>query len=77
METKHLIIILLIIAPFLFIQALWIFNDAKKRGEKGYILWGLFGLLNIPQSLLVYLIVTRLIIDKYLKRSEKNESTNK
>lgn len=77
METKHLIIILLIIAPFLFLQALWIFNDAKKRREKGYILWGLFGLLNIPQSLLVYLIVTRLIIDKYLKRSEKNESTNK
>ena len=76
MKTKPLIIVLLIIAPFLFLQALWIFSDAKKRGEKGYILWGLFGLLNIPQSLLVYLIVTRIIIDKYLKRSEKNESAD-
>ena len=77
METKQLIRVLLIIAPFLFLQALWIFNDAKKRGEKGCVLWGLFGLLNIPQSLLVYLIVTRIIIDKYLKRSEKNESADK
>lgn len=74
MKTKTLITTLLIIAPFLFLQALWIFRDAKKRGEKGYILWGLFGLVNIPQSLLVYLIVTRIIIDKYLIRSEKNES---
>lgn len=77
MKTKTLIIILIIAAPFLFMQALWIFNDAKKRGEKGYILWGLFGLLHLPESLLVYLIVTRVIIDKYLKGSEKNESADK
>ncbi|MDV3428498.1 MAG: sigmaY antisigma factor component [Bacillota bacterium] len=74
MKTKTLIIVILIVAPLLIIQALWIFRDARKRGEKGYILWGLFGLINVPESLLVYLIVTRLIIDKYLKRSEKNES---
>lgn len=74
METKKLIIIFLIITPFLFMQALWIFKDAKKRGDKGCVLWGLFGLINIPESLLVYLIVTRIIIDKYLKRSEKNDS---
>lgn len=71
MKTKILIISLIIIIPLLFIQALWIFNDAKKRGEKGYILWGLFGLLNLPESLLVYLIVTRIIIDKYLKGGRK------
>ena len=74
MKTKTLIIVILIVAPLLIIQSLWIFRDARKRGEKGYILWGLFGLINVPESLLVYLIVTRLIIDKYLKRSEKNES---
>lgn len=71
MKTKILIISLIIIIPLLLIQALWIFKDAKKRGEKGYILWGLFGLLNVPESLLVYLIVTRIIIDKYLKGGKK------
>jgi hypothetical protein len=71
LKTKILIISLIIIIPLLLIQALWIFKDAKKRGEKGYILWGLFGLLNVPESLLVYLIVTRIIIDKYLKGGKK------
>ena len=71
MKTKILIISLIFIVPLLLIQALWIFKDAKKRGEKGYILWGLFGLLNVPESLLVYLIVTRIIIDKYLKGGKK------
>jgi hypothetical protein len=42
----------------LFIQAAWIFNDAPKRGENKWI-WGFFGLLNVPSSLIIYLIVTR------------------
>ena len=60
--TKQLLIVLLVIAPFLLIQAIWIFKDAKKRGEKFYWLWGIFGLLNIPESLIVYLVVTRIIM---------------
>lgn len=62
-----LIPILLIIIPFLIAQACWIFQDAKKRGEKHYWLWGLFGLINIPESLIVYLIVTRIIFDRLKK----------
>lgn len=46
------------------IQGFWIFTDARKRQEKYYWLWGLFGLLNVPSSIIVYLIVTRIIIDK-------------
>lgn len=40
------------------IQGTWIFLDARKRGEN-YWLWGLFGLMNTPGNLIVYLIVTR------------------
>ncbi len=48
----------IIIAVLLFSQALWIFFDARKRGENPW-LWGLLGLLNVPSSLIVYLLVTR------------------
>lgn len=49
------------------IQGIWIFYDARKRKEKYYWLWGVFGLLNIPSCLIVYLIVTRLILNKNKK----------
>lgn len=48
----------ILIAVLLFSQALWIFFDARKRGENPW-LWGLLGLLNVPSSLIVYLLVTR------------------
>ncbi|NLC52720.1 MAG: sigmaY antisigma factor component [Firmicutes bacterium] len=47
-----------LIAVLLLTQALWIFHDARKRGENAW-LWGLLGLLNVPSSLIVYLLVTR------------------
>lgn len=68
-STTTLFIVIAAIAPFLILQASWIFKDAKKRGEKYYWLWGLFGLMNVPQSLIIYLIVTRVILDK--KRNNK------
>lgn len=46
------------LAILLLAQALWIFFDAEKRGENRW-LWGLLGLLNVPSSLIVYLLVTR------------------
>jgi hypothetical protein len=45
--------------PILLVQGFWIFYDARKRKEKYYWLWGLFGLINSPSSLIVYLLVTR------------------
>lgn len=39
-------------------QAYWIFRDAAARGENRW-LWALFELLNVPSSLIVYLLVTR------------------
>jgi hypothetical protein len=49
-----------VLAVVLFTQASWIFLDASKRGENKW-LWGLFGLLNTPGNLIIYLIVTRLV----------------
>ena len=64
LDTKSTVILLLCIAPFLLLQAAWIFKDAKKRRIKLYWLWGFIGLLNIPESLILYLVVTRLLFKK-------------
>jgi len=37
-------------------QGWWIFRDAKRRGYNPW-LWGAFGLLNVPSSLIIYLLV--------------------
>ncbi len=42
----------------LLAQALWVFQDARKRGQNHWM-WGLFGLLSVPTSLIIYLIVSR------------------
>ncbi|MFZ5354346.1 MAG: hypothetical protein ACOZCL_16715 [Bacillota bacterium] len=69
-ESRLAILIFIVFLPVLLIQGWWIFNDARKRGERFYWLWGLYGLLNTPSSLLIYLLVTRVIIDKYIKRKK-------
>jgi len=63
-DRKDLMLVLFVAIPLLLAQATWIFLDARKRGEKRYWLWGLFGLINVPQCLIVYLIVTRIILDR-------------
>ncbi len=42
----------------LLTQAILIYKDAEWRGENKWF-WGLFGLLNVPSSGLIYLFVTR------------------
>ena len=50
-----------LLAVALMSQAAWIFRDASKRGENKW-LWGLYGLTNVPSSLIVYLLVTRVFL---------------
>lgn len=64
MDSRELIISLAIVIPILLVQGAWIFNDARKHKEKYYWLWGLFGLMSCPGSLITYLLVTRVIIKK-------------
>ena len=64
MMEKKLIIALIAVVPILIIQGTWIFIDAKKRGERHYWLWGLFGIIHVPFSLIIYLVVTRILYEK-------------
>ena len=61
-------VLLIILIPIALIQGAWVFYDARRRKEKYYWLWVIFGLMNIPSNLLVYLLVTRVI----LKNKSKN-----
>jgi hypothetical protein len=47
---------LVLLGVVVFCQGLWIFLDAKKHGLNSW-LWGILGLLNVPSSLVVYLLV--------------------
>ena len=68
-KNKILIIILAIAIPILLIQGAWVFNDARRRKEKCYWLWGIFALINTPSNLLIYLLVTRVILNNKNKGS--------
>lgn len=63
LSTNQLIILLVIVIPILLIQGTWVFYDARKRKEKYYWLWGIFALMNTPGNLIVYLLVTRVILN--------------
>ncbi len=65
--TKVPPVLLMIIPILLLSQAAWIYCDASKRGENKW-LWGLFGLLNVPSNLIIYLLVTR----RFKKRNKCN-----
>lgn len=69
LSNSGLIIILAIVIPILLIQGAWVFRDARRRKEKYYWLWGIFALMNTPSNLLIYLLVTRLILNNKSKGS--------
>ncbi len=52
--------IMIILFVIVFLQASWIFYDASKRGENKW-LWGFFGMIQLPTSLIIYLLITRVI----------------
>lgn len=59
-----------IIAIILVTQAYWIFKDAKKRGYNPW-LWGALGLLNVPGSLIIYLLVV------HMREHDRNDNRKK
>ena len=68
LSTNKLITLLIIVIPILLIQGAWVFYDARRRKEKYYWLWGIFALINTPGNLIIYLLVTRVILN------DKNKS---
>ncbi|MBN2259113.1 MAG: zinc ribbon domain-containing protein [Clostridiales bacterium] len=73
MDTKIYIILFTLLFIVLGIQSVWIYKDAEKRGLNKW-LWGAFGFLNTPTNLLIYLIVSRMFLQKNicLKCGHKN-----
>lgn len=61
--TEVPMILWILLGVILLAQSSWMFYDAKKRKEFPWI-WGIFGLLNTPSNLLIYLVVTRIIRKK-------------
>lgn len=69
LSNSQLITLLIIVIPILLIQGAWVFYDARRRKEKFYWLWGIFALINTPGNLLIYLLVTRVILNDKNKGS--------
>lgn len=67
-SNNQLIIVLVIFIPILLIQGAWVFYDARRRKEKYYWLWGIFALMNTPGNLVLYLLVTRVILNNKNKK---------
>ncbi|MDF2927387.1 MAG: hypothetical protein K0R57_6301 [Paenibacillaceae bacterium] len=58
--TTDELLVLVALMPVLLAQGLYLFIDARKRGRYPW-LWGLWGLIQAPTPLVVYLIVVRKI----------------
>lgn len=63
LSNNQLITFLVIVIPIVLIQGTWVFYDARRRKEKYYWLWGIFALLSTPGNLIIYLLVTRVILN--------------
>ncbi|YBZ92728.1 sigmaY antisigma factor component [Bacillus sp. AK031] len=61
--TEEEVLILLIVAPIMLLQSLFLFTDARKRGHK-YWFWGIWGLIQCPLPLIFYFIFARKIFTK-------------
>ncbi|WP_110931390.1 hypothetical protein [Paenibacillus bouchesdurhonensis] len=48
--------VFILVALLLLVQGTWMFIDARKRGRRAWF-WGLWGVINCPTSLIVYLLV--------------------
>lgn len=58
--TTEQIIVMLTVVPTVLAQGIYLFIDARRRGYAAW-LWGLWGLMNAPMPLFVYLFVQRKI----------------
>lgn len=59
----------ILLAAILFTQAFWLFQDASKRNTNKW-LWGLWGLIQAPTPLIVYLFAVRKILSRSTKEKK-------
>ena len=48
-------------------QGIWIFRDAQKHSRYPWF-WGIWGLMQVPTPLVVYLLVVRKVYRKFGKK---------
>jgi hypothetical protein len=58
--TQDELLILLAVIPILLAQSIFLFIDARKREHYPWF-WGLWGLIQAPMPLIVYMLVVRKI----------------
>jgi hypothetical protein len=61
--TEEEVLTLLLVAPIMLLQSLFLFTDARKKGHK-YWFWGIWGLIQCPLPLLFYFIFARKVLNK-------------
>jgi uncharacterized BrkB/YihY/UPF0761 family membrane protein len=59
--------VIAIVVPILLTQSIYLFIDARKREHYPW-LWGIWGLIQAPMPLIVYLIVVRKIYRLWRKK---------
>lgn len=57
----------LLVAAILFSQSTWLFLDARKRGSNCWF-WGIWGIIQAPGPLIVYLLVVRNVHRRWLRK---------
>lgn len=70
--TTEQILVMVAVIPILLTQSIYLFLDARKREHYPW-LWGLWGLIQAPLPLLVYLIVVRKIY-RYWRKNKHGRS---
>lgn len=67
-EIRDIPLLLLILLPIVLIaQSTWLFLDARRRGRFPWF-WGIWGLLQTPMPLLLYLLIFRVDWSKLRKQ---------
>lgn len=60
------LVIFVPLLTLLFVQGIWLFRDAQKRGRFPW-LWGLWGLIHFPEPIIVYYFLV-------IRKSRKKDS---
>ncbi|WP_438349124.1 sigmaY antisigma factor component [Paenibacillus sp. FA6] len=60
------------IVPILLVQGTWMFLDAGKWGKWRWF-WGIWGLINTPLPLLIYLFFVRFPDNRKKRHSREDE----
>ncbi|MDG5473856.1 sigmaY antisigma factor component [Jeotgalibacillus sp. ET6] len=65
------IVFFILLAIILLAQSIYLFIDARKRGHARWF-WGLWGMIQTPMPIVVYLLWSRVVTPAIQRRREKN-----